>query len=153
MPPAQLDPQISMLCTRSRAAEQMPEWFMLKEHLEFFTLDLATGWETIPGYPPGIQHKILAGSLDERLGRGSRTRLLRFEPGAFTTQPFVHDYWEEVFQLSGTLTVGGKTFGPMTYACRPPHVYHGPFRSDEGCLLLEFHFYAIDEPADADGGG
>ncbi len=120
---------------------------MLKEHLEFFAVDLSSGWEVPPGYPPRIQHKILAGHLDADHRRGSRTRLLRFAPGAFTTEPFVHEYWEEVFQLSGTLTVGGQTFGPMTYACRPPQVYHGPFRSDEGCLLLEIHYYDPDEHA------
>ena len=114
---------------------------LLKEHLEFFQLDLETGWETLPGYPSGIEQKILAGALDEEASQGSRTRLLRFRPGAFTTEPFVHNYWEEVFQLSGDLIVGGETFGPMTYACRPPHTPHGPFRSDGGCLLLEFHFF------------
>jgi hypothetical protein len=24
---------------------------------------------------------------------------------------------------------------------RPPGVYHGPFKSEGGCLLLETHFY------------
>jgi hypothetical protein len=24
---------------------------------------------------------------------------------------------------------------------RPPGVYHGPFKSDGGCILLETHFY------------
>jgi len=119
---------------------------MLKEHLEFHTLDLSTGWEQVPGYPKGIDHKILAGHLDEPNRRGSRTRLLRFAPGVFTTKPFFHEYWEEIFQISGSLTVGGKTYGPMTYACRPPHVHHGPFRSDEGCLLLEIHYFHDDEP-------
>lgn len=114
---------------------------MLKEHLEFFKVDLSKGWETPPGYPKGIEQKILSGHLDEEKRKGTRTRLLRFQPGAFTTKPFEHEYWEEVFQLSGTLTVGDKTFGPMTYACRPPHVKHGPFKSDEGCLLLEVHFF------------
>lgn len=114
---------------------------MLKEHLEFFTLDLAAGWETPPGYPEGIEQKILTGRLDEAGKSGSRTRLLRFQPGAFTTEPFEHDYWEEVFQVSGTLTTGGATFHPYTYACRPPHAPHGPFRSEEGCLLLEIHYY------------
>jgi hypothetical protein len=116
---------------------------MLKEHLEFFTLDLSDGWVTPPGYPEGIEQKILAGSLDEEHKKGSRTRLLRFEPGAFTTQPFEHDHWEEVFLVSGTLTVGGKTFQPYTYACRPPHTPHGPFSSEEGCLLVETHFYDV----------
>ena len=114
---------------------------MLKEHLEFFTLDLSSGWETPPGYPKGIDQKIITGYLDEKNKRGSRTRLLRFQPGIFTTQPFEHDYWEEVFQISGDLTVGGKTFGPMTYACRPPHAPHGPFSSKGGCLLFEIHYF------------
>lgn len=118
---------------------------MFKEHLEFFTLDLASGWEVPPGYPKGVEQKILAGRLDEKGMKGSRTRLLRFKPGAFTTEPFEHDYWEEVFQVSGKLTVGGKTFPPLTYACRPPHVPHGPFSSQEGCLLLEVHYYEPPE--------
>lgn len=114
---------------------------MLKEHLEFFAPDLSEGWEVPPGYPPGIEQKILSGHLDEEARRGSRSRLLRFVPGAYTTEPFIHEYWEEVFQVSGTLTVGGHTFGALTYACRPPHVLHGPFSSEEGCLLLEIHYY------------
>jgi len=118
---------------------------MLKEHLEFFTLDLSTGWETPPGYPQGIAQKIIAGRLDETGKKGSRTRLLRFQPGAFTTVPFEHDYWEEVFLVTGTLTVGGEVFRPYTYACRPPHVVHGPFSSEKGCLLLEIHYYAPEE--------
>ena len=113
----------------------------LKPHLEFFALDLATGWESPAGYPPTIQQKILAGALDEAARRGTRTRLLRFLPGAFTTAPFIHEYWEEVFLVSGSLTVGGVTFKPYTYACRPPHTPHGPFRSVEGCLLHEVHFF------------
>ncbi len=121
---------------------------MLKSHREFYQLDLDTGWETIPGYPQGIQQKILSGKLDEPARSGIRTRLLRFDPGAFTTKPFEHEYWEEVFQLSGDLSVGGQTFGAMTYACRPPHVPHGPFSSRGGCLLLEFHFFnPLERPA------
>ena len=119
-------------------ASQLP----LKEHKEFFQPNLATGWENIPGYPPGIKQKILAGWLDEPNRKGSRSRLLRFDPGAFTTEPFEHEHWEEVYLVSGQLTVGGETFGPNTYACRPPHVPHGPFRSDTGCMLFEIHFFA-----------
>ncbi|MBP8256160.1 MAG: cupin domain-containing protein [Opitutaceae bacterium] len=114
---------------------------MLKAHKEFHQVDLNSGWETIPGYPAGIMQKILSGHLDEAGRSGIRTRLLRFAPGAFTTKPFEHEYWEEVFQLSGDLSVGGETFGPMTYACRPPHVPHGPFSSEQGCLLHEIHFF------------
>ncbi len=114
---------------------------MLKEHLEFLTLNLSSGWEPPPGYPEDIEQKILSGHLNEKKKMGSRTRLLRFKPGAFTTEPFKHDYWEEVLLVSGTLTVGGEDFDPFTYACRPPHTPHGPFLSNEGCLLFEIHYF------------
>ena len=123
-----------------------------KEHKEFYEVDMDAGWEILPGYPSGIQQQILAGFLDEENKRGYRTRHLRFAPGACTTAPFVHDYWEEVYLVSGDLTVGndehgngGESFGPNTYACRPPGTFHGPFKSEGGCLLLEVHLY--DAPA------
>jgi hypothetical protein len=119
-----------------------------KQHKEFHALDMTSGWEMPPGYPKGIAQKILSGGLDETGKRGTRTRLLRFAPGAFTTAPFVHAYWEEVYLLSGDLIVGndargegGTAFSPDTYACRPPGAYHGPFKSDAGCLLLEIHYF------------
>jgi len=119
-----------------------------KEHKEFHQVDLKSGWETPPGYPAGIQQKILAGGLDEKAKRGTRSRLLRFAPGVYTTKPFVHDYWEEVYLISGDLTVGndeqgngGEAFSPDTYACRPPGAHHGPFKSNNGCMLFELHYY------------
>jgi ChrR Cupin-like domain len=120
-----------------------------KPHLEFHRLDMSAGWETPPGYPAGIEQKILAGTLDETKKTGSRTRLLRFQPGVYTTDPFIHDYWEEVYLVDGDLTVGndargvgGENFTAGTYACRPPGATHGPFKSNRGCLLLESHYYA-----------
>ncbi|AQS83844.1 MAG: hypothetical protein ABF876_11300 [Acetobacter aceti] len=119
-----------------------------KEHKEFHALDLNEGWVQPEAYKENVQEKILAGSLDEVARTGSRTRLLRFGPGVFTKKPFVHDYWEEVYLLSGDLTVGndengngGEAFAPNTYACRPPGAVHGPFKSTGGCLLLEIHYY------------
>ena len=119
-----------------------------KLHDEFHTLDMSTGWEVPAGYPSGIQQKILSGALDEKNKRGSRTRLLRFDPGTYTTTPFVHEYWEEVFLVQGDLTVGndangkgGEAFKPFTYACRPPGAFHGPFKSETGCLLMEIHYF------------
>jgi len=115
---------------------------MGKPHLEFVHVDMEDGWETPPGYPPGIQQKVLASDLDEKAKRGSRSRLLRFSPGSFTTVPFEHDFWEEVFLVSGELVVQQQPCQPYTYACRPPHTPHGPFRSETGCLLFELHYYA-----------
>lgn len=119
-----------------------------KPHLEFHGVDLSTGWSRIPGYPPGITEKVLAAGFSESGKHGSRTRLLRFEPGAYTTAPFVHDHWEEVYLLSGDLAVGsdangrgGTTYSGPTYACRPPGAQHGPFTSSQGCVLFEIHYY------------
>ena len=122
---------------------------MNKPHLEFHTLNMSEGWETPgAGYPEGIKQKILASDIDETMKMGSRSRLLRFDPGVFTTKPFVHDHWEEVYLISGDLTVGndeqgnhGTPFPPNTYACRPPGAYHGPFKSEGGCMLFEIHYY------------
>jgi len=44
-----------------------------KPHLEFHRIDMSTGWSTPPGYPAGIEQKILAGDLDEERHSGSRT--------------------------------------------------------------------------------
>jgi len=119
-----------------------------KKHTEFHTLDLSSGWHSPHGYPTGMQQKVLSGDLDEENKTGNRTRLLRFEPGAFSTAPFIHDYWEEVYVVEGVLIVGsdekgagGVSYPVHTYACRPPGVAHGPFRSEVGCLLVEIHYY------------
>ncbi len=106
-----------------------------KQHLEFVKVDLK-------------YQKILASDLDEKAKRGSRTRLLKIEPGAFSTVPFVHDHWEEVYVVQGDLIVGNdaqgrggeQCFAP-TYACRPPGAHHGPFTSKGGCILHEIHYY------------
>lgn len=119
-----------------------------KKHDEFYTLDMNSGWEVPAGYPAGIQQKIISGALDEDNRRGTRTRLLRFAPGVYTTAPFSHEYWEEVYLISGDLIVGndakgegGTSYPPNTYACRPPHAKHGPFKSINGCMLLEMHYF------------
>jgi len=57
-------------------------------------VDVDAGWERPPGYPPGFYQKILASDLDEVNKLGSRTRLLKIEPDAFSTEPFVHDHWK-----------------------------------------------------------
>ena len=119
-----------------------------KGHKEFYGVDMKEGFHTVAGYPWGFSEKILAGSLDEKNKVGNRTRILKIEPGAFSTVPFVHEYWEEVFLVKGDLTVGndkagrgGTAYPPFTYACRPPGALHGPFRSDKGCILLEMHYF------------
>jgi hypothetical protein len=120
-----------------------------KGHKEFFKVDMNEGFHPVPGYPPGFFEKIIAGGLDEKNKVGNRTRILKIEPGAYSTKPFVHEYWEEVYLVSGDLICGnddkgqgGDQYTGPTYCVRPPGVYHGPFTSKTGCLLLETHYFA-----------
>ncbi|MGQ0650713.1 MAG: hypothetical protein ACT4P4_00375, partial [Betaproteobacteria bacterium] len=103
--------------------------------------------------------KILASDIDEQAKRGSRTRLLKIDAGAFSTEPFVHDHWEEVYVLQGDLVVGndkegrgGRQCFAATYACRPPGVHHGPFSSRTGCILHEMHYYETSGTKSAEAG-
>lgn len=123
-----------------------------REHIKFNSVDMVEGWRTPPGFPPGLEAKILSGDLDEVQKRGSRTRLMRFLPGACGTESLVHEFWEEVYVVSGELYGIGEEgravekFSQHAYTCRPPGVVHGPFKSDTGCILLEIHYF---DPEDA----
>ena len=122
-----------------------------KLHHEFHKIDLDKGdWKLPEGYAPdsGALELIISGSLDTENKKGSRTRIMRFPPGLATHEKIVHDYWEEVFMFEGDMTVGadengegGESFEGYTYAVRPPGAYHGPFRSVNGCYLVEIHYY------------
>ncbi|MCW2241826.1 cupin domain-containing protein [Azospirillum canadense] len=116
-----------------------------KPHIEMASINLAEGWEQLPGFPAGIEVKPLVDDLDEATQTGSRTRLVRFLGGARTTSELVHDYSEEVFVLRGDLvpaTAGdGEGTPSPSYTYRPPGTPHGPFLSREGCILFEIQYY------------
>lgn len=119
---------------------------ILKEHLEFFNIDLSSGWQTIA---PGIEAKTLAGQLDDAARKGHMTRLSRWAPLAEINEVREHAFYEEVFVVAGTFLVASQepphafeAFHAYSFATRPPHVQHGPFRAgEEGCILLETFFY------------
>lgn len=88
-------------------------------------------------------------SLTERIlaadpHSGVATRMLRFEAGTDTTPNGVqtHDFWEEVYILEGAMTDLrlNETFTAGMYACRPPGMAHGPWRSEQGCLTFEVRY-------------
>jgi ChrR-like protein with cupin domain len=114
---------------------------MPKPAIDFHEIDIEEGWEPAPGAAPGVEQKMLSGELDETAQIGVRTRLIRFLPSAEVADQFVHDYWEEVYFIEGTLDVGGKLYNPPAYACRPPGTPHGPFKSETGCLFFEIQYY------------
>ena len=121
-----------------------------KHHREFFDALDAEGWQAIPGYS-GVEEKLLSGRFDHSARTGAVTRLSRWATGAAVGTPVCHDWCEEVFVISGSLTIGtpeqaGRILPAGTYAVRPADVPHGPFFSTGGCLLIEFLYYP---PADS----
>lgn len=91
----------------------------------------------VPGGADGLTERTLASDPST----GIATRMLRFAPGTDTSEAGVlrHDFWEEVYILEGEmrdLTLD-QTFGAGTYACRPPGMFPGPWRSTEGCITFE----------------
>jgi ChrR Cupin-like domain len=75
---------------------------------------------------------------------GVHTRLLKFAAGTDTTPAgtLAHDFWEEIYILAGEITDTklGRSFPAGHYACRPPGMAHGPWRSDGGALLFEVRY-------------
>jgi len=114
----------------------------MREHIELQTLNLQQGWSTLAGHA-GLQVQVLADSLDETTRSGARSRLVRFEPGARTQEVLRHDYWEEVYLLSGDLVRldGQPAAAAPSYSIRPPDTPHGPFASKQGCVLLEIQYF------------
>ena len=108
---------------------------MPKPDLEFFPVD-DLPWVPVEGAPPGHYQKIL--TEDPEIG--FVTRLLKVDPGGASTETFVHDFWEEVYIVEGSQWDGDRLLEKGMYACRPPGMKHGPYRTEEGCTTLEFRY-------------
>lgn len=108
---------------------------MAMPELEFF--DPSSLPETPVDGIPTLTEKIL--SRDP--ATGDYTRILQFAPGTDTSPMGVqrHDFWEEVWILEGSIhdLSLDQTFVAGMYACRPPGMPHGPWRSQDGCRTLE----------------
>lgn len=114
---------------------------MPKQEREFF--DAADVPFTIAaGGDPLIVERVLARHPEARVA----TRILRYEPGADSTSMGVqvHDFWEEVYILDGEFTdlSLGQSFRAGMYACRPPGMPHGPWRSERGVTTFEVRYPA-----------
>ncbi len=97
-------------------------------------------WQPIEGLD-GIAEQLTL-SIDNETGE--YTRLTRFYPGADTTLlgGKSHEYPEEIFIISGRLF--DQAFNLWLevghYASRPPGEVHGPFKTEQGCVVLEISF-------------
>lgn len=97
-------------------------------------------WEEIEGSEGNLFQLTLA--MDE--SSGDYTRLTKFKDGYYSGIYGVksHDYPEEIFVVSGRLY--DEAFGVWletgTYASRPPHQPHGPFRAEGETIILEISY-------------
>lgn len=112
---------------------------MPKPELELMDTDVHFEWQPVAGDTLGIMEKILSHDPET----GNYTRLLKFPPGIETSGTLIHDFWEEVWVVSGSLYDIAKdlTILPGYFACRPPGMKHGPYRIPYGCVTFEIRYY------------
>ena len=111
---------------------------MAKPEIEFTDCDIAFEWRIVDE-SLGIREKILSHDPET----GDYSRLLKFPPGIETGSTLVHDFWEEVVILEGSLYDKAKqeTYLEGYYACRPPGMTHGPYSIPYGCTTFEIRYY------------
>jgi len=97
-------------------------------------------WQPVEGLETIAEELTL--SIDS--STGEYTRLTRFHAGADTTSfgEKSHEYPEEIFIVSGRLYDQAFDMWLETghYASRSPGEIHGPFKTEEGCVVLEVSF-------------
>ena len=108
----------------------------MKQELEFFDPQREGTWFRPEGYPEGVTQL----TITECPETGVFTRFLKFEPGVATTATLSHDCWEEVYIIEGALRADGCVYTAGMAAVRPPHMPHGPFSTEGGCMTYEVHY-------------
>jgi len=103
----------------------------MREEHEFFPAG-GVAWQPAAD---GISERVLSRDPDNATLR----RIARWEPGLTTQDVIRHDYHEEVYLLEGELTdlTLGRTFHAGHFASRRPGMPHGPYRTENGCVMLE----------------
>jgi len=108
----------------------------IKHELEFFDVE-SVPWEPVAGMP-GMEQKVLAGDKHS----ADFTRLARIRGGSDFDEALVHDFWEEIWIISGSIhdKRTGLTYTAGMYSCRPPGMVHGPFRFLEDSMVFEVRY-------------
>lgn len=97
-------------------------------------------WSPIVGMEEVAEELTLA--IDDETG--DYTRLTRFKPGADTSAfgAKSHNYPEEILIVQGRLydAAFDQWLEAGDYASRPPGETHGPFKTKDGCVVLEISY-------------
>jgi quercetin dioxygenase-like cupin family protein len=80
---------------------------------------------------PGLRFKLLHRNLEQK----RQTILLEAEAGA-CHPAHVHDFDEEIFMISGDLTVNGEELGPGDFHFSPKESRHPAETTRQGCRCL-----------------
>jgi hypothetical protein len=109
-------------------------------HWSTLSTDSDAGWTTAPGME-GMAEELLL-SIDP--ATEEYTKLTRFLPGydSAAVGPKIHPYPEEIFVVSGRLYDASfdRWLVPGDYISRGPFEAHGPFRTEQGAVVLEVSF-------------
>lgn len=116
---------------------------MAKKEIEFTDCQTAFAWQTVEGDLHGLKEKIL--SIDPETGNCSR--LVEFPKGFEGKETLSHSFWEEIYILEGYFFDVQKNLTSRQgfYACRPPGMIHGPYRTPEGCIAFETRYFPQTE--------
>ena len=99
--------------------------------------------EGIPWTPVEGQKGIFEKVLNVDPETGSVTRFLKFEPGTRTQEVLIHDFYEEVLMVEGTLIDTRKNLELKAgyYGYRHPGMEHGPYYCPERVITFEIRNY------------
>ena len=104
---------------------------MAKKQFEFHDTDNIP-WEPVKGHPGAYQR-----ILNKDLETSSITKLVKYDPNVKINEVLRHDFYEEVYIISGGQKFRNFTIGAGDYAYRHPGMVHGPcVVLPEGCLML-----------------
>ena len=88
-------------------------------------------WEQAEGYPEGTMRKTL-----RRNSTGNPMTVLLKLPAGFAMDDHSHVFAEHHYILEGEYEVKGEHYRTGHYHVIPEHTDHGPFRSENGAVLL-----------------
>lgn len=111
---------------------------MARPHIEPF-VDTTVAFKKfrMPGFPKGIQYKML--SMDTDSGASSMT--VQLDPG-YKQPPGLSYTDHEIFIMSGSIRLGDKVRGPGTYLYVPAGVSLPALTSPRGCKALYMYNWA-----------
>jgi len=99
--------------------------------------------DSIPWTPVEGQEGIFEKVLNVDPETGSVTRFLKFEPGTRTQEVLIHDFYEEILLVEGTLIDTRKNLELKAgyYGYRHPGMEHGPYYIPDGVITFEVRNY------------